>query len=295
MKIKILFAVILIVVSATVNAQHSVPENQIRFSEARGFDYDPNSDAVYYNDYNNGQVVKIGDVGGNGWFLGKVGIGTNQLGINGTGVNDLVIGNASSSKGIIINANPNNDGIVAFASAGTMVARFIYNNPSGTLNYYKPGVGNLFAVDNTAVWIKNNKLRFSENRGFDYDPTEDALYYNDYNTGKTIKFGKNGELTVDGKIKSEEVKVEVIAGVGPDYVFEANYELRTLQETKEYITENKHLPEIPSAREMEANGIDLGAMNMRLLKKIEELTLYQIELLERLEKAEEKIQQLENK
>lgn len=95
-----------------------------------------------------------------------------------------------------------------------------------------------------------------------------------------------GQLGVDGKIRGEEVKVEIING--PDYVFEPDYELRTLKETKEFITENKHLPEIPPAREMEANGVDLGDMNMRLLKKIEELTLYQIELLERLEQLESK-------
>lgn len=77
----------------------------------------------------------------------------------------------------------------------------------------------------------------------------------------------NNELVLDGKIRTEEVKVEIING--PDYVFEPDYNLRTLKETKEYIQANKHLPEIPSAKEMEANGVDLGKMNMRLLKKIE--------------------------
>ncbi|MEM6736527.1 MAG: hypothetical protein AAF620_10715 [Bacteroidota bacterium] len=92
----------------------------------------------------------------------------------------------------------------------------------------------------------------------------------------------------------KEVKVDLEAGQGPDYVFEPNYVLRTLQETKEYIAKNKHLPEIPSAREMETDGIEIGDMNMRLLKKIEELTLYQIELLERLEKVEKEIYKLKN-
>lgn len=100
------------------------------------------------------------------------------------------------------------------------------------------------------------------------------------------------KLAVDGQIRATEVKVLADISV-PDYVFEPDYDLRTLKETKEYITEHKHLPEIPSAAEIGENGIDLGDMNMRLLKKIEELTLYQIELLERLEKAEEKIQNLE--
>ncbi len=83
------------------------------------------------------------------------------------------------------------------------------------------------------------------------------------------------KLEVDGTIISEEIKVQVVNG--PDYVFSPDYELRTLEETKTYIEENQHLPEIPSAAEMEANGVALGEMNMLLLKKIEELTLHVIE------------------
>ena len=102
------------------------------------------------------------------------------------------------------------------------------------------------------------------------------------------------KLTVKGTIHTEEVKVDLNVP-GPDYVFEPDYDLRTLEETKEYIEENKHLPEIPSAKEMEANGIDIGEMNMLLLKKIEEMTLHQIELMERLEKAEQEIASMKKK
>ncbi|MBV6645195.1 MAG: hypothetical protein KI790_07085 [Cyclobacteriaceae bacterium] len=98
---------------------------------------------------------------------------------------------------------------------------------------------------------------------------------------------------MNGQIRATEVKVLANITV-PDYVFESDYELRTLKETKKYITKNKHLPEIPSASEIGENGIDLGDMNMRLLKKIEELTLYQIELLERLEQLESKNMEIED-
>jgi len=63
---------------------------------------------------------------------------------------------------------------------------------------------------------------------------------------------------------------------GPDYVFEEDYDLPTLAEIEAFITANKHLPEVPSAAEMEEEGIVLGDMNMLLLKKIEELTLHTI-------------------
>jgi len=84
-------------------------------------------------------------------------------------------------------------------------------------------------------------------------------------------------LTVTGQVHAQEVKVTVNAP-GPDYVFEKDYKLTSLEEIKNYIDQNKHLPEVPSAKEMEKNGVQLGEMNMLLLKKIEELTLYVIEL-----------------
>lgn len=99
------------------------------------------------------------------------------------------------------------------------------------------------------------------------------------------------KLSVDGQIRATEVKVLSDISV-PDYVFEPDYELRTLQETKEYIATNRHLPEIPSAGEIGANGIDLGDMNMRLLKKIEELTLYQIQLMVEMEAMKKELQEL---
>jgi len=101
------------------------------------------------------------------------------------------------------------------------------------------------------------------------------------------------KLTVDGGIRGEEVVVNIVNG--PDYVFEEDYDLRTLKETKGYISKNKHLPEIPSAKEMEEQGVAVGEMNMKLLKKIEELTLYQIELMERLDEQNKRVIQLEEK
>jgi hypothetical protein len=64
----------------------------------------------------------------------------------------------------------------------------------------------------------------------------------------------------------------------PDYVFEKDYPLTSLEELKAYIDQHKHLPEVPSAKEMGENGINLKEMNLLLLKKVEELTLYVIEL-----------------
>lgn len=85
------------------------------------------------------------------------------------------------------------------------------------------------------------------------------------------------KLTVKGTVHASEILVDIHVPA-PDYVFKKDYILRSLKEVEAYIAANQHLPEIASAKEMETKGIELGEMNMKLLKKIEELTLYVIDL-----------------
>ncbi|MEM8847760.1 MAG: hypothetical protein AAGD17_11720 [Bacteroidota bacterium] len=81
-------------------------------------------------------------------------------------------------------------------------------------------------------------------------------------------------LAVNGKIRAKEIKVET---GWSDFVFENTYNLPTLQEVEYHIKEKGHLKDIPSAKEVEENGIFLGEMDAKLLQKIEELTLYTIQ------------------
>ncbi|WP_422079417.1 hypothetical protein [Ulvibacterium sp.] len=104
--------------------------------------------------------------------------------------------------------------------------------------------------------------------------------------GTTIPDSK---LSVKGNIHAEEVKVD-LSVPGPDYVFKESYDLMSLEEVQEHIHEKGHLPNIPSAQEMEENGIELGIMNMKLLEKIEELTLYMIELKKENAKQQQEIE-----
>ncbi|MEL7220959.1 MAG: hypothetical protein AAGJ93_06540 [Bacteroidota bacterium] len=83
-------------------------------------------------------------------------------------------------------------------------------------------------------------------------------------------------LAVGGKIIAEELTIGLVSN-WPDYVFEKDYPLLSLTEVATHIEENGHLPEIPSAREVSENGINVSEMNVKLLQKIEELTLYLIE------------------
>jgi hypothetical protein len=80
------------------------------------------------------------------------------------------------------------------------------------------------------------------------------------------------KLAVNGTVHAKEVVVDLIGW--PDYVFNEKYQLISLQEVEKSINENKHLPNIPSAEEIEKNGLQLGEMNRKLIEKIEELTLY---------------------
>jgi hypothetical protein len=83
-------------------------------------------------------------------------------------------------------------------------------------------------------------------------------------------------LQSNGKIMAKEI--EVLADLWPDYVFEEGYTLKSLDEVEDYIAKHKHLPGVPSAKEIEQDGLNLGDMDAMLLEKIEELTLYVIEL-----------------
>lgn len=78
-------------------------------------------------------------------------------------------------------------------------------------------------------------------------------------------------LTTNGAIRATEIKVEAQTA---DFVFEPDYALRPLKEVEAFVKENKHLPEIPSAKQMEADGVNVAEMNKLLLQKVEELTLY---------------------
>ncbi len=93
----------------------------------------------------------------------------------------------------------------------------------------------------------------------------------------------NYKLAVNGTIRAKEIKVET---GWADFVFEEDYLLRSLNEVEQYIKEHKHLPDVPSAKEVEENGVQLGEISSKLLQKIEELTLYVIAQDKRIETLE---------
>lgn len=102
----------------------------------------------------------------------------------------------------------------------------------------------------------------------------------------------DAKLAVNGNIHTKEVKVDLNGW--SDFVFNEDYKLNTLEEVENYIQENNHLPEIPSEAEVLENGINLGEMDAKLLQKIEELTLYMIEMNKEMKSQKEEINLLKS-
>ena len=167
-------------------------------------------------------------------------------------------------------------------SAGTVALQFAFSNHIGP------------KVEAYKVSTNITGLKLYTEYGF--NASQLAMTFKPTSSGTNVGIGTTNideKLTVNGNIRSEEVKVEVVDP--PDYVFAKDYNLRTLNETEQFIDANQHLPEVPSAVEMLANGISLGEMNMLLLKKIEELTLHQIEQNKQIVELQKKVIAIEEK
>jgi hypothetical protein len=99
--------------------------------------------------------------------------------------------------------------------------------------------------------------------------------------GNVILTGANADaykLAVSGKVICEEVRIKLASSGWPDYVFADGYKLRPLADVQKFIQQNRHLPGIPAAAEVDKNGLEVGDMQKRMMEKIEELTLYILDL-----------------
>ena len=114
---------------------------------------------------------------------------------------------------------------------------------------------------------------------------------------------RNRYKTVKGQIHTQEVLVDLEGAVAPDYVFEtyfngssvlkSDYKFLSLNEVASYIRSNHHLPGVPSARQLEMEGMELKEMNLILLEKIEELTIYTLEQQKEIDHLKEALDKLE--
>lgn len=215
----------------------------------------------------------------NAFFRGNVGIGTANpsfsLDIEGLGAR---VKNTSTANGAYTTCRIQGP----HYTNGLEIDFFGNNNISSDLNWsYGGGAGSAAIVN-----VNAKPLTFGTNN-------QGRMIIDAIGNVGIGTSSPNQKLTVNGTIYGKEIKVD-LAVPGPDYVFEKNYSLPSLEEVKDYIAKHKHLPDVPSAKDMEANGINLSEMNMLLLKKVEELTLYMIDLKRENEQIKEQLKSNKN-
>jgi hypothetical protein len=194
---------------------------------------------------------------GTGYFMTSLGIGTTTS--QGLQVNASLSSEFTSGvNNIRIGVFGDTPRIILDHPGGTP---FEMDNASGRFRIYTPGVERFTITSNGQVGIGT--------------------------------IAPDAKLAVKGQIHAEEVKVDLSVPV-PDYVFEKDYKLPSLEEIQTYITANKHLPEVPSAKEMEEKGINVGEMNLLLLKKVEELTIYLISQDHKIQSQDSTIRQMQS-
>lgn len=237
---------------------------------------------------------------------GRVGIGrrnpTSRLHVDGTlraegtittgggiGVaGNAIIGGDLSIAGALNFANLDITGNGAFGGTLT-VGGLISTNNNLRLSGNAPTIAFRTAggVDRAFLQMSSNNLMVGTSSG----NTAGSMIFRMNNTDHmflssagNLSLGTNQvatgyKLNVGGKIICEELRVRLQAA-WPDYVFGDQYKLMPLEELGAFIQKNKHLPNIPAAAEMEESGLAVGEMQRRMMEKIEELTLYVLELKE---------------
>ena len=223
---------------------------------------------------------------------GNVGLGNTSP----TAKLDVISNSSSSVNNNFMLRNSNGDTLVRVRDNGFMGIGYngaAYGRPlniqGAGVNFYHDAAtfgGSIFPDlnSNLIVWSNNS----GPGQNVVLQPSWGQVAIGTYSPATGYK------LSVNGKAIFTEVRVQV-NGSWPDYVFKKNYKLPMLDDLEKSINLNQHLPNIPAASAIEMNGIDLGDMNRRLLEKVEELTLYIIDMNKKIVKQDKRIAELEKK
>lgn len=201
-------------------------------------------------------------------------------------VGNVCIGNNSPlDKLDILGTTASNPGHVVFGDGGNNLPYMKFYKWTGTgTSYFQTTIGN--SLD-AAGAISFQTGAGGGVIGSDGQTTR-MIITQQGNVGINTTNTQGYTFAVNGTCVATAITVKAY-GNWPDYVFKKDYNLPTLTEVKTYIDKNQHLPEMPSAEQLERDGLNLGEMNKLLVKKVEELTLYLIEKDKKEKIQEEKI------
>lgn len=237
------------------------------------------------------------------YTLGTFGLSsysTNNLFLKTNGTTRMTINNSNGYIGIgtttpseMLHVNGNILSIGDFKTLDNKA--LILGDPysaTGSMRLSHASNGNTYCDLNGSLFFRKMNVlnEVGTTLGIQNDGTVTIGVWGSYNN--TVANTSGNKLMVNGGILCESVKV--IGDVpNSDHVFEKSYTLRSIEEVKEYVWKNKHLPEIPSAQEFKENGYSVGQMDDVLLRKVEELTLYVIQLNEENQALKARVQALE--
>lgn len=147
------------------------------------------------------------------------------------------------------------------------------------------------------VWKITSGIENHDHKEFSIKNQNGTYFVIDGNNGNTGigTITPSYKLDVCGTIRAKEVKVDLLGTCVPDFVFKKDYKLMSLNDLEKFVTDKQHLPEIPSEKEMIENGLNMKEFQMKLLQKMEEMTLYIIEQNKKNEKQEQELKILKAK
>lgn len=172
----------------------------------------------------------------------------------------------------------------------SLVSESSYNNPQNHKGAWFWGI-NVAHTYNSPTYKYNGQILFRVNTTPTNAPDVFVRSTNSKGEGLWAELlHSKGNHAIDGKLTVKEVEVKVETGA--DFVFKPDYKLKPLAEVESFVKENQHLPEIPSEKEMIENGVNINEMQIKLLQKIEELTLYIIEQDKKIESLQSEVKAL---
>lgn len=254
--------------------------------------------AIYSKDsWSNGSGIVFNGTGGNT---------TVDIVSNATGSNPaLRLVNSSWHPKMVVDGNGNIEAGGNYTFRPDVIARSITGNTTASLGIYSKGAN---WNEGSAILLSSGTSGAGAGLASFFSTASSgnlAFRFTDKNWNHLMTIDADGQVSIGGAptvgassyklyvatgILTEKVKVALSTDQvnWSDFVFADDYQLKPLAEVEEYVKENKHLPEIPSAEEVYKNGLDLAQMDAKLLQKIEELTLYVIQ-------QNKKIEELENR